>query len=115
MELVVKRTVIITNDGHNEWNDSIGERVRGLTKKAYGWTKYGGKNLGLVQEPKSAEWYCQACTQKQGSELPSYMFEFSENEFIRICTLCQAKKLMHQIKTLSALLELVRKRFQPWQ
>lgn len=113
VEITVQRVVIV-NTGENEWNKNIEDRVSGLTKKAYGWSKWGGKNLGLVQEKKTNEWSCQTCGERQGSELPSYMFEFSENEFIRICSICQAKKLLNHIKTLQELVSLVRQHREAW-
>lgn len=98
----------ITTIGSNQWNKTIEKRVSGLTKKAYGWSKWGGKNYGLVQESKTPDWKCQACGETQGNDLPSYMFEFLPNEFVRICTLCQHKKLLHHIEVFKDLLELVR-------
>jgi len=86
----------------------------GMGKKMYSWSKYGGANFGLVQENKTEEWSCQACGESQLSELPAYMFEFSENEFMRICSICQAKKLINHIKTLDELLSQVRKIMDPW-
>lgn len=85
-----------------------------MTKKMYGWSKWGGVNLGLVQENKTDEWACQACSEMQTSELPSYMFEFIENEFIRICSICQALKTINHLETLTALLQAVRKRHDAW-
>lgn len=102
-------TAVSKSNGDNEWNSSIGERVSGLTKKAYGWTKYGGTNLGLVQDGKTIEWSCQVCSDVQASDLPSYMFEFIENEFIRICSICQAEKIAHHVLTLQELIEATRK------
>lgn len=113
MEVIVKTTII------KRVSNGLGTGERSytpeMTRKMFSWTKYGGANYGLVQADKTTEWSCQACGNKQGSELPSYMFEFSENEFIRICTLCQAKKLQNHIKDLNELLELVRKHLFPWQ
>lgn len=114
VDITVKRVVIVNNTGDNDWNRTIAERVNGITKKAYSWSKYGGKNLGLVQEVKTPEWTCQACGDRQTSELPAYMFEFSENEFIRICSTCQALKITKHLKSLDDLLQLVRKTLQPW-
>lgn len=113
MDIVIHKTVII-NNGENDWNRTIENRVHGITRKAYGWSKYGGKKLGLVQESKTEEWNCQACGEKQGSELPSYMFECLEGEFIRICTLCQSRKITNGITQMSQLLDLVRIHLAPW-
>lgn len=81
-----------------------------MTRKMYSWSKWGGVNYGLVQKTKTADWTCQACGQKQTDQLPSYMFEFLPDEFIRICSHCQYVKNTREIDSLSALLDLVRQR-----
>lgn len=88
---------------------------REISIKAYGWTKYGGSKLGLVQENKTLEWSCQACGDLQTSELPSYMFEFIENEFIRICSVCQYKKITSHAQSLDELLQFVRRSSEVWE
>ncbi len=82
--------------------------LNGISSKAYAWSKWGGKLLGLVQENKTDEWACQACGEIQGSELPSYMFEFLNNEFIRICSVCQSVKHVNKINNFTMLLQIVR-------
>jgi hypothetical protein len=56
--------------------------------KTYGkkWTKWGGENNDL--HPISLEWYCQACTEKQTIELPSYLIRIEKQEYARICSVC---------------------------
>jgi len=85
-----------------------------VTRKMYGWSKWGGANFGLVQENKTEEWSCQGCGSPQTSELPSYMFEFTDNEFIRICSVCQAIKLHYHIHSLDNLIEAVRNKRESW-
>jgi hypothetical protein len=111
VDIVIQKTVIVED---NQWNKTIEDRVSGLTKKAYGWSKWGGANYGLVQKQKTEEWNCQACGEKEGSEMPSYMFEIIPSEFIRICSNCQALKNIHSLKTMHELLRLVRKIVDPW-
>ena len=85
-----------------------------VTKKMYGWSKWGGVNFGLVQENKTEEWSCQGCGNPQASELPSYMFEFSPDEFIRICSICQAIKFAQHITSLDGLIQAVRAKRTDW-
>lgn len=101
-------TVTLRVNGANEFADTIKARVEGLTKKAYSWSKYGGSNLGLVQENKTPEWKCQTCGDTQTNQMPSYMFEFEPKEFIRICTMCQHIKLQTKVSSLTSLLDIVR-------
>lgn len=99
-----------------EWYFNPDKKVidRSITNKAYSWSKWGGSNLGLVQENKTDEWNCQACSEPQTSELPSYMFEFIEKEFIRICSVCQSLKLLKHIETLSELIDTARRKREVW-
>ena len=80
-----------------------------ITNKMYGWSKYGGVNLGLVQENLTPEWSCQACGGVQTDDLPPYMFEFLPREFIRICSPCQYIRQKDQINTFDGLLGAVRR------
>jgi hypothetical protein len=79
-----------------------------LTTKMYGWSKYGGVSMGLVQENLTPEWYCQACNDKQTDDLPPYMFEFTPREFIRICSVCHFNRIKDNITVLSDLIDAVR-------
>ena len=108
--LEVKSKTIIVGDRKV---DLYGD-TRQTTKKMYGWSKWGGANFGLVQENKTDEWSCQGCGVPQASELPSYMFEFLENEFMRICSVCQAIKLAKHIHTLDSLIQAVRANRVGW-
>lgn len=105
------------NDGSNEWNNSIRGRVKGLTKKAYGWSKYGGVNLGLVQETKTEIWFCSTCGDALGSQMPCFMFEFEpqDGEFFRICSACQYLKLIKHLEAIGELLSLVRNHKEIWE
>lgn len=112
VDIIIQKTVVVVED--NLWNQTIEDRVSGLTKKAYGWSKWGGANHGLVKKQKTEEWSCQACGETAGSEMPSYMFEFIPDEFIRICSNCQALKNIRNIKTMPDLLAHVRKVIELW-
>ena len=109
VETIEQTTIVIKKIGDNDFGNTIKERISGINgKKVYSWSKYGGANLGLVQENITQEWACQACGDIQTSDLPAYMFEFVENEFIRICSICQSKKLEEHIKDFQELLRCVR-------
>lgn len=80
-----------------------------ITRKMYGWTKWGGAREGLVKEDLE-EWYCQCCGEKQIKVLPSYMFPVDEFErdFIRICTVCKARSIAKKLRKFEELLRLLR-------
>lgn len=84
-----------------------------LNKAKYGWSKWGGPNQGIVQKNLTEEWYCQACQEKQTDELPPYMFEYAEREFIRICSKCHNTRMKYDIQPckLNTLLGHVRTHF----
>jgi len=60
-----------------------------ISRKCYGWSKWGGAREGLVKETLQ-EWYCQACGEKQTIDLPAFMYEIVDNEFVRLCSRCYA-------------------------
>lgn len=73
---------------------------KNLNRAKFGWTKWGGANQGLVQKNLTQEWNCQSCGEKQTDELPPYMFEFAEREYIRICSKCHHIRLKLSIAPL---------------
>jgi hypothetical protein len=79
-----------------------------ITRKMYGWTKWGGAREGLVKEELD-EWYCQACGEKQIKVLPSYMFPTNGTgrDFVRVCTLCKAKSVLKHLKCWQDLINLL--------
>lgn len=81
-----------------------------ITTAMYGWTKWGGSNMGLVQKNLDPEWNCQACGDLQTEELSPYMFEFIPREYIRICSICHFIRIKQTIKEFKDLIEAVRKR-----
>lgn len=85
----------------------VSEKCRALTAAMYGWSKHGGANFGLVQEKLGEEWTCQVCSKKQTLDQP-YDFEFSPNEFIKICSTCHASKVAGDITELADLIAIVR-------
>jgi len=86
----------------------VSERCKPLTEAMYGWNKYGGVNLGLVQEKLGDEWVCQACSQTQTLGQP-YSFEFVPREFIKICESCHGVRVENNIGEFSDLMVIVRK------
>lgn len=61
-----------------------------LTKKMYGWSKYGGGTHGALIEDGD-EWTCQSCGDVQSKELPSYLvpLDESDRDFMRVCADCK--------------------------
>lgn len=78
-----------------------------ITKLMYGWSKYGGGNKGLVKEMLD-EWYCQACSELQRKELPSYMVLSATREFMRVCSRCKNRMVRERLKDYWKLLDSVR-------
>ena len=76
-----------------------------ITKRMYGWTKYGGAREGLVKEDLEI-WYCQVCGEKQIRVLPCYMFPMdnTQREFVRVCSMCKARTIMDKVTKLEELL-----------
>lgn len=68
-----------------------------LNKLKYGWSKYGGSNLGLVKDRIDDEWYCTCCGLKQPKGIPTYLIEFAPKDYLRICPVCENKRI--QINT----------------
>lgn len=81
-----------------------------VTKQMYGWTKWGGPNMGLVKEELD-EWYCQVCSSRQTRALPAYMIPLdkSERDFVRVCSLCKNKQLVAEVEDFYSLINKVRK------
>ena len=79
------------------------------TKKMYGWSKWGGANLGLFIEDMD-EWCCQACGVSQPKGLPSYMFPHDEllRDYFRVCSVCKALAVMRRIAYMMSLTGIVR-------
>lgn len=80
-----------------------------VTKKMYGWSKYGGARDGIVKEELD-EWYCQFCGSKQVKGLPCYMIPADEDlrEYLRACSSCKYKTKVIKIVTYETLLKEVR-------
>jgi len=77
-----------------------------ITKKMYGWSKYGGARKGLAQEELD-EWYCQICGRQHGKELPSYFIEDSGGrDFFRICSSCKRQVIENEVKQFEELMAL---------
>lgn len=84
--------------------DRLMEEVS-LTKKMYGWTKYGGARKGLVSEELD-EWYCTLCGSHNLKHLPAYFMpeDDSQREYMRLCTRCKNVALRLEIDTYEELL-----------
>ena len=78
-----------------------------ITKKMYGWSKYGGARKGLAKEVLP-EWACQLCSTRHSREMPSYFVpETNEcREYYRVCSACKNKLLRLNIPTFEEALAL---------
>lgn len=76
-----------------------------ITKKMYGWSKYGGARKGLVKEELD-EWSCQLCGSTNNRSLPAYFVpeDATQREYMRICSDCKHLALKHDLKTFDELL-----------
>jgi len=83
-----------------------------ITKKMYGWTKYGGARHGLVKTDDDV-WYCQACGEEQVKEIPGYMYEINDREYLRLCAKCWAAVLRGM--TLREIIRATRNRKRVWR
>jgi len=78
-----------------------------ITKKMYGWSKYGGGRKGLAKE-SLPEWTCQLCGTRHSKEMPSYFVPETDScrEYYRVCSVCKNKTLKLNIKTFEEALAL---------
>jgi len=82
-----------------------------ITKMMYGWTKYGGRNYGIVKH--GGGWFCQACGEKQPKEAPAYMFCMDNGkfrEFVRLCSCCENVVKVKKVVNFQKLKEIVEKK-----
>jgi len=89
----------------------VGDKVT-ITKKMYGWSKWGGARHGLVKEDLD-EWFCQSCGEKQVKVLPNYMFDYfkDKRDFIRICSKCKNEAVRRRINRVETLFGRLRKKY----
>lgn len=78
-----------------------------ITKKMYGWSKYGGARKGLVKE-ELREWSCQLCGSRHVDSLPSYFVpeDESQREYMRVCSYCKHLAMEKQVETFEKMLAL---------
>lgn len=62
-----------------------------ITKKLYGWTKYGGPNMSISTLIEDQKWFCQACQDEQEKDLPRYLIPMDEfnRDFAKVCSKCK--------------------------
>ncbi len=55
------------------------------------WSKWGGRRMSVI-ESQNAEitdtWTCQSCGHEQPKEMSPMKYEYPENEYIRVCSVC---------------------------
>ena len=71
---------------------------REVSRAMRGWTKWGGARHGF--ETVTPEWYCQACTEKQTDQLPSYLIRLDTEQFARICSKCFHEAILRKINNI---------------
>ena len=76
----------------------------------YGWSKYGGPNMGLIKEELEV-WFCQCCSREQTKAQGQFMIEITlhTREYARICAVCRNYVLENRITTFRQLLRRARK------
>lgn len=67
-----------------------------INKLRFGWSKWQGANRQLIKY-NDDEWTCQVCASRHPSEIPCFMFEAFEEEYIKICSKCQKIKTEENI------------------
>jgi len=81
-----------------------------ITKRMYGWTKWGGRRFAAVQQALP-EWACQACGEKQTRNLPAYLIplDSDQREYVRVCAKCKYVSIHHECVVFPALIAIIRK------
>ena len=79
----------------------MGDKVEvSLTKRMYGWSKYGGGRKGIVQENLD-EWSCNLCGKRMVKPMTVYFIPFTdeEREFFKLCGSCKHQAIKQRINT----------------
>lgn len=81
-----------------------------VTKKLYGWTKWGGANRGMAMEELDT-WCCQACGRQQLKHLPQYYIPIDkwDRDYVRVCALCKHVYLLKRLTRVQDLFRWVKK------
>ena len=71
-----------------------------ITKKMFGWSKWGGKTQGLFTLLPADEWFCQNCGLKQTRNLPSYMIPMNDSnrDFAKVCCKCKNEFILRKLR-----------------
>lgn len=78
-----------------------------INRLKFGWTKFGGARDQLHKETAD-EWTCQTCASHHPAEVPCFMMEMFEDEFIKICSKCQMVRKKDNIADVIILIQRVR-------
>lgn len=63
-----------------------------LNRAKFGWNKWFGANSELLKND-DPYWTCQACAKERPADIPCFMYEIFQEEYIKICTFCY--KIQH--------------------
>lgn len=96
-------------DVNSFFETPIGQHGRHIEPKnlKHSWTKHGPINLGL--QGRVPEWTCQVCGKIQPKVIDPFVFPISDREYLRICGICENKRIRHEIKTFEILIMVCRK------
>lgn len=72
-----------------------------ITKKLFGWSKWGGANNSISTLLPADEWWCQCCASKQTKQMPGYMIPLDEfnRDFAKVCSACRNRAIRKRVKT----------------
>lgn len=78
-----------------------------VTKKMYGWSKWGGARKGVVREELD-EWSCQLCGDRFSKNVPCYFLpeDKFQREYFRVCSLCKRISIARGVPTFEGLMAL---------
>ena len=73
----------------------------------HSWTKWSRDvNLGL--QVRTPEWTCPLCSVKQTEATDPFVFPISDREYLRICDICENKRIKYEIHTFEILIMICR-------
>lgn len=53
-----------------------------------GWSKYGGPRNNAKKEKITGNWNCQSCGKVFSEQIKPYIYEYIDEEYIRVCATC---------------------------
>lgn len=53
-----------------------------------GWSKHGGSRSNAKKEKITGDWVCQSCSKTFSLQIKPLIYEYLEEEYIRVCATC---------------------------